>query len=44
MQRSRRIQDYTKKPTIKGMVVLTAPLRVLFLCPFFRKILGDRAI
>ena len=34
MQKNRRMQNSTEKPLIKGMAVLTAPLRVLFLCPF----------
>lgn len=38
MQRNGNIHNRTEKPTIKGMAVLAAPLRVLFLCPFLRKI------
>lgn len=37
MQKNRGMQDRTEKPTIKGMAVLTAPLRVLFLYPFLRR-------
>lgn len=37
MQKNRGMQDRTEKPTIKGMAVLTAPLRVLFV-PIFKEI------
>lgn len=37
MQKNRRTQNRTEKSTNKGMAVLTAPLGVLFLCPFLGK-------
>lgn len=37
MQKNIRTQNRTEKPITKGTAVLTAPLRVLFLCPFLSK-------
>lgn len=37
MQENRKMRNRTGKPMSKGMAVLAAPLRVLFLCPFLRE-------
>lgn len=44
MQKNRKMKNRTERPTIKGMAILAAPLRVLFLCPFLRNFRGEKAV